>query len=206
MPNQAAGFLNQILNRFMKNYSKKNHESCFFEEIVTDIIATTFLFIKIPWPESSEGTFRSWSQLPPAHLPRVPHTVEASHCLFIAEYLARKLRDSYPREKKHKINYNIKVYYVEELNSDEMKLLHFSKEGKLEELQKIVKNKSPQDIDVNCANASDRTALISAIKNNHLNVIDFLLSDQVRKYRTVQYIKYLSVSANCILCNYIENS
>ena len=62
-----------------------------------------------------------------------------------------------------------------------MNLLRFSEEGKLEELLKIFENKSSQDIDVNSADALDRTALILAIENNHLDIIEFLMSDKVGK-------------------------
>ena len=36
------------------------------------------LFTKLPWPGDSEGTFRSSSQAATC----LPHTAEASHCLF----------------------------------------------------------------------------------------------------------------------------
>ena len=45
------------------------------------------LFNKLPWPEESDGIFRSSSQAATC----LPHTVEASHCPLIVEYQARKL-------------------------------------------------------------------------------------------------------------------
>ena len=55
------------------------------------IIVIAFLFTQLPWPGSSEGTFRSSIQAATCHLSTTE--VEASHCpFFFVELQAEKLR------------------------------------------------------------------------------------------------------------------
>ena len=73
-----------------------------------------------------------------------------------------------------------------DLSNHELDLLRYSAEGNLDGLREIFVQQSYYlfHLDVNCVDSLDRTALSLATINHHLNILEFLLSDEVRKYTT----------------------
>ena len=79
------------------------------------------------------------------------------------------------------------IYIAEDLNEQELALLHHSAGGNVEGVKEIFVQQSYYlfALNVNCADYLDRTALSLAILNRHFDVIKFLLSDDVGKLNTM---------------------
>lgn len=77
------------------------------------------------------------------------------------------------------------VSHIEEgeLNCYELDYLRLSAEGDLTGVKKIFEEQSYYlyPLDVNCVDSLDRTALSLALLNRHIDVVEFLLSDEISK-------------------------
>nr|XP_018669083.1 short transient receptor potential channel 4-like isoform X2 [Ciona intestinalis] len=87
-----------------------------------------------------------------------------------------------------------------ELNSHELDLLHFAAEGDLEGLQTLFQEQTYYlfHLNVNCVDSLDRTALSLSTLNHHLDVVKFLLGEDVFGIKLGDALFY------AIQCEFIE--
>lgn len=78
---------------------------------------------------------------------------------------------------------NIYILFSGALNPYELEYLRCSADGELACMKKIFEEQTYYlfHFDVNCVDSLDRTALSLALLNKHLDIVKFILSDEVGK-------------------------
>ena len=97
------------------------------------------------------------------------------------------------------------LWFTEDLNEYEIALLRHSAAGDLKEIQNIFVQQTYYlfELNVNCVDYLDRTALSLAILHRHLDVVKFLLGEEIGKcYRIHRYEIKLFVKIMCLTILY----
>ncbi|XP_076822128.1 short transient receptor potential channel 5-like isoform X3 [Clavelina lepadiformis] len=115
-----------------------------------------------------------------------------------------KQEGSLPASLARRVNINlpwmISSHGCGELNKHELQLLQYSAEGNLEGLKEMFEQQTYYlfHLDVNCVDSLDRTALSLATLNHHLEIIQFLLSDEIHGLKLGDALFY------AIQCEFVE--
>lgn len=90
-----------------------------------------------------------------------------------------------------------------ELNEHELNYLQYSADGKLKELKEVFEQQTYYlyTLNVNCVDSLDRTALSLATLNRHIEIVKFLLSEEIGESKS-HFFGLKNLKQKTITCSY----